>query len=116
MLRIILGIIFLLAGFIGLGMTDQVKVNIFYPINGANYPITDPSCKSKVAYITAGFSVTCSGGPHKVKWGFDDHTCGKSIFYDQTNIEFVNKLSYGSHIFWVISDCGENKVKFTIGR
>jgi hypothetical protein len=97
---------------------DQVKVNIVYPINGAIYPMTDPaSGVLKSAYFTASFSVTCGGGGHKVEWGFDNAPAlGKAMFYDQTSIQFVHKLPGGSHLFWVKSDCGENRVKFRIGK
>jgi hypothetical protein len=97
---------------------DQVKVNIVCPINGASYPITDPvPVGLKSAYFTASFSVTCGGGSHSVKWGFDGGPAvGSVTFYDQTSVQFVHKLPAGSHVFWVKSDCGENKVKFTIGK
>lgn len=105
-------------GLVGLANADQVKVNIVYPINGASYPNTDaPVGKLNSAYFTASFSVTCGGGGHNVKWGFDNlPPLGSSTFYDQTSIQFVHKLPGGSHVFWVKSDCGENKVKFSIGR
>jgi len=97
---------------------DQVKVNIVYPINGASYPFIDPAPGGlKSAYFTASFSVTCGGGGHKVEWGFDNTPAlGKAKFYDQTSIQFVHKLPGGSHVFWVKSDCGENRVKFRIGK
>jgi len=118
MRKLYVAIIFVLSiGFIGFANADQVKVNIVYPINGASYPITAPSVgKLHSAYFTASFSVTCGGGSHKVKWGFDRSTLGSSTFYDQTSIQFVHKLPGGSHVFWVKSDCGENRVKFRIGR
>ncbi len=97
---------------------DQVKVNIVYPINGATYPITDPSPGVlKSAYFTSSFSVTCGGGSHSVKWGFDGGPAvGNATFYDQTSVQFVHKLPGGAHVFWVKSDCGENRVKFKIGK
>lgn len=97
---------------------DQVKVNIVYPINGASYPITDPPPgKLKSAYFTTSFSVTCGGGSHKVEWGFDGGPAvGSETFYDQTSVQFVHKLPGGVHVFWVKSDCGENRVKFNIGK
>ena len=49
----------------------QHAVNIVYPINGETYPKTDPHCDVKSAYFAASFGVTCTGGPHTVKWGFD---------------------------------------------
>lgn len=95
---------------------DQVPVNIVYPINGASYPIMDPAAiKIKSAYFTSSFSVTCSGGGHNVKWGFDSSGVGSSSFYDQTSVQFVHKLPAGTHVFWVKSDCGSNKVQFKIG-
>jgi hypothetical protein len=99
-------------------LADQVKVNIVYPINGASYPITDPGPGAlKSAYFTSSFSVTCAGGPHKVQWGFDDQKpIGTSSFYDQTSIQFVHKLTGGSHVFWVKADCAENRVKFSLGK
>jgi hypothetical protein len=80
-------------------------------------PITDPAPGSlKSAYFTTSFSVTC-GGDHKVQWGFDGSPAvGNSTFYDQTSVQFVYKLPGGSHVFWVKSDCGENRVKFLIGK
>jgi len=96
---------------------DQVKVNIVYPIKGATYPITDPSPGVlKSAYFTASFSVTCKGD-HKVEWGFDNAPAlGSANFYNQTSIQFVHKLPGGKHVFWVKSDCGANKVEFSIGK
>jgi hypothetical protein len=95
---------------------DQVKVNIVYPINGASYPITDPAPgRLSSAYFTASFSVTCQGD-HKVEWGFDRSSVGNMYFYDQVSIQFVHKLPGGKHVFWVKADCGENKVRFIIGR
>lgn len=96
---------------------DQVKVNIVYPINETTYPFADPAPgKLRSAYFTASFSVTCKGD-HKVEWGFDNAPAlGKAKFYDQTSIQFVHKLPGGNHVFWVKSDCGANRVKFTIGK
>ena len=116
--KLYIGIVFaMIVGLASLANADQVKVNIVYPIHGGSYPITDPiPGKLNSAYINASFSVTCSGGGHKVRWGFDDGPAvGKSTFYDQTSIQFVHKLPGGSHIFWVRSDCGNNRVKFNIG-
>jgi hypothetical protein len=51
---------------------SQVPVNIVYPIDGGTYPIVDANCtKVQSAYFTSSFSVTCAGGPHTAKWGFD---------------------------------------------
>jgi len=107
-----------LFGFAGPVSADQVKVNIVYPINGAIYPIMDPAPGGlRSAYFTTSFSVTCSGGPRRVEWGFDGHPAlGQARFYDQTSVQFVHKLPGGKHSFWVKSDCGENSVKFAIGK
>jgi hypothetical protein len=93
----------------------QHAVNIVYPIQGEKFPKIDPACKIKSAYFTASFSVTCSGGPHKVAWGFDGKTLGKASFYDQFSAQFTWKLPAGSHTFHVESDCGANKIAFDIG-
>ena len=94
----------------------QVPVNIVYPINGATYPIMDPPPGGvKSAYITASFGVTCAGGAHGVEWGFDGTSLETEKFYDQTSVQLVHKLPGGTHVFWVKSDCGEDRVKFNIG-
>ena len=106
----------LVAIFSGVAYADQVKVNIVYPIAGASYPITDlSSARLNSAYFTSSFSVTCQGD-HKVEWGFDRAAVGKMNFYDQVSVQFVHKLPGGAHVFWVRADCGENKVKFMIGK
>lgn len=107
----------MVVGLASLVYADQVKVNIVYPINGTTYPITDPvPGPLNSAYFTASFSVTCSGD-HKVEWGFDGSSAiGSATFYDQTGVQFVHKLPGGSHVFWVKSNCGENRVKFQIGQ
>jgi len=68
---------------------DQVKVNIVYPNNGTNYPITDPApANLRSAYFTASFSVNCGGVPRTVEWGFDrGPALGKATFYDQTKLK-----------------------------
>jgi hypothetical protein len=93
---------------------SQSPVNIVYPIDGATYPIIDPACKVKSAYFTASFGATCGGGSHGVKWGCDAATLGSAKFYDQFSAQFTWKLAAGAHTFWVESDCGKAKVKFTI--
>jgi hypothetical protein len=104
--------------FAGSALADQVTVNIVYPIDGGTYPITDPGPGVlRSAYFTSSFSVTCSGGPHKVEWGFDRMApVGSSTFYDMTSVQFVEKLPGGTHVFWVKSDCAENRVKFRLGK
>lgn len=96
----------------------QTPVNIVYPIDGGVYPITNPSPGPlDSAYFTSSFSVTCQGGPHTVRWGFDGGpTLGTATFYDQLTSQFVYKLPGGTHLFWVVSDCGDSRVKFDIGN
>ena len=105
-------VLFALAG----AAQAQAPVNIVYPIDGGSYPITDPAPGALLsAYFTSSFSVTCAGGPHSVKWGFDGTSVGGANFYDQFSAQFVHKLPGGTHIFWVVSDCGDQRVKFDIG-
>lgn len=95
----------------------QAPVNIVYPIDGGIYPITDPLPGALFsAYFTSSFSVTCPGGQHSVKWGFDNTTVGSATFYDQFSAQFVHKLPGGDHIFWVSSSCGDSRVRFRIGN
>ena len=105
-------VLFALAG----AAQAQAPVNIVYPINGGTYPITNPAPGALFsAYFTSSFSVTCSGGAHGAKWGFDSTTVGSANFYDQFSAQFVHKLPGGWHTFWVTSDCGDSKVRFFIG-
>jgi len=94
---------------------SQSPVNIVYPIDGANYPIIDPACKVQSAYFTASFGATCAGGPHEVKWGFDSTEVGRAQYYDQFSAQFTWKLPAGSHEFWAATQCGDARVKFSIG-
>ena len=104
---------------IGLAGTVYAQnVTIVYPINEGTYPITDPGPgKLGSAYFTASFSVTCSGGSHVVKWGFDNDEIGSAKFYDQISEQQVWKLPGGTHVFWVdAGKCGGEKIKFNIGQ
>ena len=94
---------------------SQSPVNIVYPIDGATYPIIDPDCDVRSAYVTASFGCTCGGGGRTVKWGFDSTTLGSAKFYDQFSAQFVWKLPAGTHTFFVNSSCGNAKVKFKVG-
>jgi hypothetical protein len=95
----------------------NVPVNIVYPIQKGTYPITNPGPgKLDSAYITASFSVTCGGGSHSVKWGFDGNGIGGAEFYDQITVQFVHKLPGGPHTFFVSSDCGDDRVEFNVGN
>ena len=112
----ILAFVAVLLAFAGMAQA-QAPVNIVYPIDGGIYPITDPAPGPlDSAYFTSSFSVTCGGGPHNVKWGFDTTTLGSAVFYDMFSAQFVHKLKGGDHIFWVISDCGESRVSFRLGN
>lgn len=108
----IAAVLFALAG----AAQAQAPVNIVYPIDGGSYPITDPAPGVlNSAYFTSSFSVTCDGGTHTVKWGFDGTTVGSASFYDMFSAQFVHKLPGGWHTFWVSSDCGDSRVRFHIG-
>ena len=93
------------------------NVTIVYPIAGQSYPITDPAPGAlQSAYIGASFSVTCSGGPHSVKWGFDGTSLGTAEFYDQISEQQVWKLPGGGHVFYVDAGrCGAKEIKFSVG-
>jgi hypothetical protein len=41
---------------------------------------------------------------------------GDAEFYDQFSAQFVHKLPGGKHVFFVTSDCGDDKVAFAIGQ
>jgi hypothetical protein len=114
----VLGAIILFSLFGLAGATHaQAPVNIVYPITGGTYPIQNPAPGPlSSAYITSSFSVTCQGGSHTVRWGFDGTTIGSAVFYDQLSEQQVWKLPGGSHLFWVSSDCGYQEVKFAVGN
>ena len=94
----------------------QAPVNIVYPVDGATYPLVDPSPGVvRSAYLTFSFGVTCPGGAQDVAWGVDSETLGKATYYDQFSAQFVWKLPGGTHTFWVKTDCGDGRVKFSVG-
>ena len=94
----------------------NAPVNIVYPVNGASYPLVDPAPGGvKSAYVTFSFSTTCPGGGNQVEWGVDGQTLGKADYYDQYSAQFVWKLPGGTHVFWVRSSCGQDKVQFQVG-
>lgn len=99
------------------GVAHAQNVTIVYPISGGSYPITDPAPGAlHSAYFTASFSVTCAGGPHTVKWGFDGNSIGGAEFYDQLSAQQVWKLPGGKHVFHVEAGrCGSDKIEFSIG-
>lgn len=108
----IAAVLFVLAG----AAQAQAPVNIVYPIDGGSYPITGPAPGVlDSAYFTSSFSVTCDGGPHTVKWGFDGTAVGSATFYDMFSAQFVHKLKGGWHTFEVTSDCGNSQARFYIG-
>lgn len=94
----------------------NVPVNIVYPINGATYPLVDPQPADPISslYQPFSFSTTCPGGGHMVQWGVDGDTLGEARFYDEFSAQFVMKIAGGTHVFWVRSSCGENRVEFRV--
>ena len=94
----------------------NAPANIIYPIQDETYPITDPGPgKLSSAYISASFSITCQGGPLVVQWGMDDDILGEAKCYDTLSVHQVWKLPGGQHLFWVRSDCGDDRVSFYVG-
>ncbi|XCN72311.1 MAG: hypothetical protein Q3M24_18715 [Candidatus Electrothrix aestuarii] len=89
---------------------EQSTVKIVYPIAGSAYPIVEADSLAASAYITASFSITLAGGPHKVKWGFDKELVGNAIFYDQFSAQFVWNLAAGEHTFSVASEDGSKEL------
>ena len=89
---------------------SQSTVTIVYPVAGGVYPIVESDSLASAAYITASFSITSIGGPHKVKWGFDKEPVGSATFYDQFSAQFTWYLAAGEHSFCIASDDG-NKAK-----
>ena len=88
---------------------------IVHPINGDTYPKVDPKPgKISSAYVTFSFSTTCASNG-QVEWGVDGDIHGEAKFYDQYSTQYVYKLPPGTHVFWVRSTCGENKVQFKVG-
>lgn len=106
----------LLAAVTAVAVADQVPVNIVYPINGETYPKVDPKPADPISsvYQPFSFSVTCSGGQHEVEWGIDGQTVGQAYYYDEFSAQFVMKIPGGRHVFWVRTNCGENKVEFIV--
>ena len=93
----------------------EAVIRIVYPIEEAAYPIVESDSLVSSAYITASFSITSAGGPHKVKWGFDKEMAGSTTFYDQFSAQFTWNLTAGEHTFCVASDGGKKTlVRFEV--
>ncbi|RWX51081.1 hypothetical protein VU01_12152 [Candidatus Electrothrix marina] len=94
---------------------SQSTVTIVYPVEGGVYPIVESDSLASAAYITASFSITSIGGPHKIKWGFDKELVGSTTFYDQFSGQFTWYLTAGEHMFCIASDDGSKaKVLFEV--
>ncbi|WP_339133884.1 MAG: hypothetical protein WGN25_13940 [Candidatus Electrothrix sp. GW3-4] len=94
---------------------DKPIIRIVYPIEGESYPVLQSDGLASSAYVTASLSITAAGGPHKVKWGFDDTPIGGATFYDQFSTQFVWDLPAGEHTLHVVC-CkgGKEAVNFVI--
>ncbi len=120
MKKCIIMIMFAIAAVFFITTSAQAEATIVYPIDGEVYPKVNINPHGKVSsyYQTASFSFTCSGGPHSVKWGFDEKTLveTKYSFYDQMSMQFTWKLPPGTHKFWIDGGrkCGVDEVKFII--
>ena len=94
---------------------SQSPIKIVYPVEGGAYPIVESDSLAAAAYITASFSITSVGGPHKVKWGFDSVPIGGTTFYDQFSAQFIWNLSAGEHAFHVAAEDGSKaEVRFEV--
>jgi hypothetical protein len=82
----------------------NAPVNIAYPINGA----------SVTNYFYSSFTTTCPGGSYSVAWYLDGVLTGSGSFYDTAGIHFAQKLPTGWHSLQVISNCGQDAVKFYV--
>lgn len=82
----------------------NAPVNIVYPINGGSFQ----------NYFTSSFGATCGGGQYTAEWGFDSTTVGTGTYYDQISVQFSHKLPSGSHVFWVKTSCGSDRVTFSV--
>lgn len=111
---ILIALSLLLLSFTSLAAYAQVPVNIVYPINGGTYPVGGGAATGGAEYIEASFGVTCSGGPHNVRWGFNGGSVGSAEFYDQISVQQTYKLPAGVNTFTVQSDCGNDRVWFRV--
>ncbi len=82
----------------------NAPVNIAYPINSG----------SVTNYFHSYFTTTCAGGAYTVKWSLDGVPIGSGRFYDTASIQFAYKLPTGWHVLQVVSDCGQDAVKFYV--
>lgn len=82
----------------------NAPVNIAYPINGA----------SVTNYFYSSFTTTCQGGLYTVAWYLDGNLVGNGTFYDTAGIHFAQKLPTGWHSLEVVSNCGQDAVKFYV--
>ena len=83
-------------------LSEQAKLNIIYPINGASYPFGDSRIDKLIQMVRIPFSFcsTLAEGPHKIEWGFDNDTVGSGTFCDQIAVHGVYRLMSGWHKFW----------------
>jgi len=82
----------------------NAPVSIAYPISGS----------TNQNYFKVSFTVTCPGGGHTVKWGFDGASVGGATFYDNFNTQFLHKLPTGWHVLDVVSTCGAEHMRFFV--
>ena len=96
------------------GQAAQVGAHIAYPLEGSSYTIS-----SAYPILPVSFSVTCKDlEDHSVTWGYgsgaNDETLGRATFRGTESVQFLQKFSKGTWVFWVKSDCGESQVKFRV--
>ena len=94
------------------------NVQIITPRSGYSYPIIDPACKLKSAYIHFCFGVK-SGGDSTTSWGVDKKKLGTASIYHDQLMEFSYKFPPGKYVFWVECNAGgavaRKTVTFTVG-
>ncbi len=95
-------------------LAQQAAVNIVYPIDGQDYPVSPNNPTQDAIYQAFSFSATCPGGQNSVKWSIDGNGVGATDFYDEVSVQQVDKVAAGWHAFEVNASCGSAGVKFHV--
>ena len=103
-----------LASMLSTGVLAQTAVNIVYPIDGQDYPVSPNNPTQDAIYHPFSFSATCSGGQNSVKWAIDGNVVGTADFYDEITVQQVDKVPVGWHSFEVNASCGSASIKFHV--
>ena len=103
-----------LASALTTGALAQTAVNIVYPIDGQDYPVSPNNPTQDAIYQAFSFSATCPGGQNSVKWSIDGNSVGATNFYDEVSVQQVDKVAAGWHSFEVSASCGSSAIKFHV--